>query len=205
MGCMVAATTHAPLAGAMLVYELCNQESVILPVLLATVISTLACRAMHPFSMYTAGLAALGVRQGVMADLVAMRKISVKQVAELPGVVILESASGTALLELAEQHGVRDAVVIDADGCYRGMITARELQSALLAREALAATVASDLMRTDIPFTTEDESMEIAFHKLSAKDVEAIAVVDITTHRLLGILTRERLLQTYGKELATAN
>jgi CBS domain-containing protein len=85
------------------------------------------------------------------------------------------------------------------------MITARELQSALLAREALAATVASDLMRTDIPFTTEDESMEIAFHKLSAKDVEAIAVVDITTHRLLGILTRERLLQTYGKELATAN
>ena len=205
MGCMVAATTHAPLAGAMLVYELCHQESVILPVLLATVISTLACRAMHPFSMYTAGLAALGVRQGVMADLVAMRKISVKQVAELPGVVILESASGTALLELAEQHGVRDAVVIDADGCYRGMITARELQSALLAREALAATVASDLMRTDIPFTTEDESMEIAFHKLSAKDVEAIAVVDITTHRLLGILTRERLLQTYGKELATAN
>ena len=203
MGCMVAATTHAPLAGAMLVYELCHQESVILPVLLATVISTLACRAMHPFSVYTAGLAALGVRQGVVADLVALRKIAVRQVAQPPGVVILDSASGTALLELAEKHGAHDAVVIDSEGCYRGMITARELQSALLAREALAATVASDLMRTDIPVTTEDESMEIAFHKLSAKDIDAIAVIDEPTKRLLGILTRERLLQAYGGDLTS--
>ena len=205
MGCMVAATTHAPLAGAMLVYELCHQETVILPVLLATVIATLACRAMHPFSVYTAGLAALVVRQGVVADLVALRKIAVREVAELPGVVILDSASGNALVELAETHGIRDAVVIDADGCYRGMITARELQSALLAREALAATVASDIMRTDIPVTTEDESMEIAFHKLSAKDVEVIAVVEGRTQRLLGVLTRERLLQAYGGKFTRAS
>jgi CBS domain-containing protein len=85
------------------------------------------------------------------------------------------------------------------------MITARELQSALLAREALSATVASDLMRTDIPVTTEDESMEIAFHKLSAKDIDAIAVIDEPSKRLLGVLTRERLLQAYGGELPINN
>jgi CBS domain-containing protein len=96
-------------------------------------------------------------------------------------------------------------VVIDSEGCYRGMITARELQSALLAREALAATVAADLMRTDIPVTTEDESMESAFHKLSAKDIDAIAVIDEPTKRLLGILTRERLLQAYGGDLTSGN
>jgi CBS domain-containing protein len=79
------------------------------------------------------------------------------------------------------------------------------LQSALLAREALAATVAADLMRTDIPVTTEDESMEIAFHKLSAKDIDAIAVIDEPTKRLLGILTRERLLQAYGGDLTSGN
>jgi CBS domain-containing protein len=95
--------------------------------------------------------------------------------------------------------------VIDSEGCYRGMISARELQSALLAREALAATVAADLMRTDIPVTTEDESMEIAFHKLSAKDIDAIAVIDEPSKRLLGVLTRERLLQAYGGELAINN
>jgi CIC family chloride channel protein len=202
MGCMVAATTHAPLAGAMLVYELCGQESVILPVLLATVVSTLVCRSIHPLSMYTAGLAALGVRQGVMADLAAMRRIAVRQAGHLPGAVLHEGASGTALVELAERHGVQEAMVVDGDGRYRGTITSRELQSALLSREALELTVAADLMRTDIPITHEDESMEMAFQKLSAKDVDSIPVVDPRTRRLLGVLTRERLMQAYSDELS---
>jgi chloride channel protein, CIC family len=202
MGCMVAATTHAPLAGAMLVYELCHQEAVILPVLLATVVATLACRAMHPLSMYTAGLASLGVRQGVMADLAMMRRMTVGQVGHLPGAVILDTAPGTAFLELADRHGVRDAVVVDDQGRYRGTVTAREMQSALLAREALPFTVAGDLMRTDIPVTDDGESIEVAFHKLSARDVDAIAVVERDTQRLVGVLTRERLMQAYAAELA---
>jgi CIC family chloride channel protein len=202
MGCMVAATTHAPLAGAMLVYELCRQESVILPVLLATVVSTLVCRSIHPLSMYTSGLAALGVRQGALADFAAMRRLSVRQVGHLPGAVLHEGAAGDALVELVERHGARDAVVIDGEGRYRGTITARELQSALLAREALGVTLAADLMRTDVPVTTEDESLEIAFHKLTARDVDAIPVVEPGSRRLLGVLTRERLMQAYADELA---
>jgi CIC family chloride channel protein len=202
MGCMVAATTHAPLAGAMLVYEACGEETVILPVLLATVVATLACRAMHPLSIYTSGLAALGVRQGVMGDLAIMRRITVREAGHLPGAVVVEDAPGTALVELAERHGALDAVVVDSQGRYRGMITARELQSALLSREALAAMLAADLMRTDVPVTHEDETMDTAFQKLSVREVDAIAVVDPATRRLLGVLTRERLMQAYGDVLS---
>ena len=202
MGCMVAATTHAPLAGAMLVYEACGEETVILPVLLATVVATLACRAMHPLSIYTTGLAALGVRQGVMGDLAIMRRITVRAAGHLPGAVVVEDAPGTALVELAERHGALDAVVVDAAGRYRGMITARELQSALLSREALAAMLAADLMRTDVPVTHEDETMDTAFQKLSVREVDAIAVVEPGSRRLLGVLTRERLMQAYGEALS---
>ena len=201
MGCMVAATTHAPLAGAMLVYELSRDETIIMPVLLATVVSTLACRAMHPLSMYTSGLAALGVRQGAMADLALLRRVTVGGIGHLPGTVLLDSAPGTALVELADREGVTDAVVVDAEGRYRGIVTAQELQSALLAREALAATTVADLMRTDLPTTSEDETLDVAFHKLSARSADAIAVVQPRTRRLLGILTRERLMQAYGAEL----
>jgi CBS domain-containing protein len=57
-------------------------------------------------------------------------------------------------------------------------------------------------MRTDVPVTTEDESLEIAFHKLTARDVDAIPVVEPGSRRLLGVLTRERLMQAYADELA---
>jgi CIC family chloride channel protein len=171
-------------------------------VLLATVVATLACRAMHPLSIYTSGLAALGVRQGVMGDLAIMRRITVREAGHLPGAVVVEDAPGTALVELAERHGALDAVVVDSQGRYRGMITARELQSALLSREALAAMLAADLMRTDVPVTHEGETMDTAFQKLSVREVDAIAVVDPATRRLLGVLTRERLMQAYGEVLS---
>ena len=128
--------------------------------------------------------------------------MTVGQVGHLPGAVILDTAPGTAFLELADRHGVRDAVVVDDQGRYRGTVTAREMQSALLAREALPFTVAGDLMRTDIPVTDDGESVEVAFHKLSARDVDAIAVVERDTQRLVGVLTRERLMQAYAAELA---
>ncbi|MFM1935784.1 MAG: hypothetical protein RI990_743 [Planctomycetota bacterium] len=202
MGCMVAATTHAPLAGAMLVYELCREEAVILPVLLATVVATLACRAMHPHSIYTAGLAALGVRQGALGDLAILRRLDVRSIGHLPGVVIAVDAPGSALVDLAEHHGALEAVVVDAEGRYRGMVTGRELQSVLLSREALAATLAADLMRTDLPTAREDDTLDVAFGKLSVPDVDSIAVVEPGTGRFMGTLTRERLMQAYAEELA---
>lgn len=202
MGCMVAATTHAPLAGAMLVYEVCRQETVILPVLLATVVATLACRAMHPLSVYTSALAELGVRQGAAADLAIMRRLDVRSVGHVTGAVVLDSAPGETLVRMAERYGSQDACVVDADGRYRGMITNRELQAAILARDGLAATLAGDLMRTDLPTVAESDSLAVAFERLSARGADAIAVIDPASGRYLGVLTRERLMQAYGDELA---
>ena len=202
MGCMVAATTHAPLAGAMLVYEVCRQETVILPVLLATVVATLACRAMHPLSIYTSALAELGVRQGAAADLAIMRRLDVRSVGHVTGAVVLDSAPGETLVRMAERYGSQDACVVDADGRYRGMITNRELQAAILARDGLAATLAGDLMRTDLPTVAESDSLAVAFERLSARGADAIAVIEPASGRYLGVLTRERLMQAYGDELA---
>jgi CIC family chloride channel protein len=185
----------------MLVYELTRDESIILPVLLATVVATLACRAIHPLSMYTSGLAALGVRQGAMADLAILRRMVVGDIGHLPGPVLLDEAPGTAVVELAEHHDAQDCAVVDATGRYRGFVTAREMQSALLSREALAATLVADLMRTDLPTTTETETLDLAFQKLATRDVDAIAVVDPADGSLRGTLTREGLMQAYAAEL----
>ncbi|MFM9170156.1 MAG: chloride channel protein, partial [Phycisphaerales bacterium] len=202
MGCMVAATTHAPLAGAMLVYEVCRQETVILPVLLATVVATLACRAMHPLSIYTSALAELGVRQGAAADLAIMRRLDVRSVGHVTGAVVLDGAPGETLVRMAERYGSQDACVVDAEGRYRGMITNRELQAAILARDGLAATLAGDLMRTDLPTVAESDSLADAVERLSARGADAIAVIDPSSGRYLGVLTRERLMQAYSDELA---
>jgi CBS domain-containing protein len=131
-----------------------------------------------------------------------MRRLDVRSVGHVTGAVVVDSAPGETLVRMAERYGSQDACVVDAEGRYRGMITNRELQAAILARDGLAATLAGDLMRTDLPTVGESDSLAVAFERLSARGADAIAVVEPSTGRYLGVLTRERLMQAYGGELA---
>jgi len=53
MAAMVAATTHAPLTGIIIVYEITRSEEIILPIMLAAVISVVAARLISHDSVYT--------------------------------------------------------------------------------------------------------------------------------------------------------
>ena len=53
MAAMTAATTHAPLLGAVMVFELSTDYAIVLPLLIATALATLTSRFLHPGSVYT--------------------------------------------------------------------------------------------------------------------------------------------------------
>lgn len=202
MGCMVAATTHAPMAGAMLVYELSHNETIILPALLCTVVATLAARALYPYSMYTAPLAAMGIRQGEMGDLTLLRRLTVADVGIETVPTIEPGASARALLQLAEEHALREVVVVDDRGRLAGLVTAADLQSVLVYREAAGALTVSDVMRANPPVTTPDETMDTVLQKLAACDVESVAVLhDRQGQELVGVITREQVVRAYDEAL----
>ena len=55
-----------------------------------------------------------------------------------------------------------------------------------------------EVLGRDASSTTLDTALE----KLSVREVDAIPVVDPGTRRLLGVLTRERMMQAYGEALS---
>ena len=61
MAAVAAATTHAPLMAAVLVFELSGDYHVVLPLLLATAAATLVSRRLRPASVYTEELRRRGV------------------------------------------------------------------------------------------------------------------------------------------------
>jgi CIC family chloride channel protein len=61
MAATTAATTHAPLMATMLAFELSGDYLIVLPLLLATGISTLLARRLHPDSIYTSELRRRGI------------------------------------------------------------------------------------------------------------------------------------------------
>lgn len=61
MAAMTAATTHAPLMAAVLVFELSGDYGIVLPLVFATALATLVSRAMRPDSIYTSELRRRGI------------------------------------------------------------------------------------------------------------------------------------------------
>ncbi|MBX3375056.1 MAG: chloride channel protein [Phycisphaeraceae bacterium] len=202
MAAMVAATSHAPMTGIFLVYEVTRSYEIILPLMFAAVISTIIARLVYRESAYTAPLAAAGIRLGGMSDFTVLRRITVSDVPLLPPVFVRQTDSAARLLELSERLGVHDFVVIDARNRYLGLVTSGDLRQTLVYREAVPLLQVAELLRDDLPTVTPEDTLDIVMERFAGHEVETLAVVhDQAGGEVIGLVTRGRLMRRYQAEL----
>lgn len=198
MAGVVAGTTHAPLAGAMLVYELSREPTILLPVILVAALGTIVARLLERHSVYTAELAALGVRLGSTADMSALRRMRVSEVQLKEPVFVRGSASASSLVALAD--GNEEFVVLDDAGNLEGMVGSRDLRIALVHREALPLLQVRDIARTNLRAVDRDMPLDQALDLLERGpipvkgDAGGSAVVT-------GVLTRSRVMKAWRRHL----
>ncbi|MBM43670.1 MAG: hypothetical protein CMJ36_01465 [Phycisphaerae bacterium] len=202
MAAMLAGTTHAPLTAILIVYEMTQSYQVIMPLMFAAVISTIVARSINRDSIYTSRLRKLGIHLGVMSDLTILRRMRVSDVALREPVVVSENDPAQVLLDLSVSKGVGDFIVVNDHGNYAGMVTADDLKSALVYREAIPLLQINELERSNLPTVTTDDSLDTVLEKFSRNDVEALPVfaADDIEHPV-GLITRNRLMQIYQAEL----
>jgi CIC family chloride channel protein len=201
MAAVVAATTHAPLTGIVLVYEVTRNYSLMLPLMLTAVIATIVARILTRESIYAADLKAMGVSIGRMSDLTLLRRMSVRNVPMIPPVIVHENESGQRLLELSERFSVNDFVVVDDEDRYLGLVTGSDLNQALVYREAIPLLQVGELERKDLPTVHQNDTLDVVLDKFSANDVQSLAVIVPETKVVLGLITRARLMREYQREL----
>lgn len=204
MAAVVAATTHAPLTGILIVYEITRSYQIILPLMLAAVISTVVVRLIMPHSIYTLKLARRGIHLGAMSDLTILRRLVVNDVPLAPPVVVHPDDSAQRLLDLSEQKHVTDFVVADRQNHYIGLVTGADLKEALVYREAIPLLQVNELQRTDLPTVTTEDTLDIVMDKFATHDVQSLAVLDTDGEgAVLGLITRSRLMRQYQIALST--
>jgi CIC family chloride channel protein len=195
MAGVVAGTTHAPLAGAMLVYELSREPSILLPVILVAALATIVARLLERHSLYTAELAPLGVRLGSASDLSGLRRMRVGDVQLREAVTVRGSAPASSLIELA--RGSEEFVVLDDSGTLEGMIGARDLRIALVNREALPLLQVRDIARTGVRAIDRDLPLD---HALDRIERGSLPVRD-EKGQIAGVLTRGRLMRAWRRHM----
>ncbi|MCK5795581.1 MAG: chloride channel protein [Deltaproteobacteria bacterium] len=201
MGAVVGATTHAPLTAILIVFELCDHHSIMLPLMLATVIATALAMALHRESIYTEKLVRRGAGSGgeetPSERVLAMR---VREVMQPLAATVRPNARLAVIVNQAHAHDTHDVYVVDTDRSVLGVVTmddvASHVQDPMARRKRLRA---STLMRA-VATVTAETSIAECMKALEERKHEELPVVD-EKMRLIGAISRGDLLAYTSREV----
>jgi CIC family chloride channel protein len=201
MGAVVAATTHAPLTAMVIVFELTNRISIMLPLMLSCFLSAAISMRLGRESIYTMKLVRRGAWTGIGDEEEVMSATRVSTLAR-PAPQVLQPE--TSLIEVAHQlidgHH-RHMYVVDAGSRPIGVVLMEDVAAITRDEEVLQhLLVAADMMRPLQGRAQECDSLADCLELFSKRPVVELPVVD-GVGRVSGVLTRADVIAHYNREV----
>ena len=200
MGALVAATSHAPLTGIVIMFELTGDYEIILPVMLACILSTVIASSLKEESIYTQKLKWKGItlRQG--REETILRHLSVGDVLRRDYRSFREDAPLPSLLGEALGSTQTTFPLVAPEGELAGVIRVQDLHRALDDRSALEGVLmAADLAVPSKALGAED-TVEDALDLLTETGADLLPVTD-AEGRLQGVVLASDVMERYSHEL----
>ena len=202
MAATFAGAARAPITAILIVFEMSNDYRLILPLMLATVISTFIAQHIHPESIYTLKLARRGIviRHGRDVDI--MQSITVEQAMQRSPATVQEDLPVSELGQAFTAAHVHGFPVVNDKGELVGIVALSDYERAV-GREDFDKLRVGDIMTRDLVVVYPDENLWEALRKLEVRDVSRLPVVSRRDpRRLLGIIRRRDILRAYNVAVA---
>lgn len=198
MAALIASTTHAPVMAATLGFELSEDYSLVLPLLLSTIIAAEVSRRLRPDSVYTEELRRSGIPwRGSLTERLA-RAVSARDILVSDPPVVASEAPIQAALRALQAPNAR--VVYVPGEPLRGidLHEAKKLWAGQTPANGLTAGDVAHPVQTALP----EETLLDLSEKLWASDWGEIPVVEPgPPQRLIGVVTRRILLGAMDREI----
>ncbi|MCB9554603.1 MAG: chloride channel protein [Deltaproteobacteria bacterium] len=200
MGAVVAATTHAPLTAILIVFELCNRHSIILPLMFACTLASLLSSALARESIYTVKLKRRSALRAAMGGQSAQFAASDIGTLMTPTRArVWPTASLAEIVDRATACHAHTIYVTDHKRRLLGFVTmddvASHIQDDLTQRRKLRA---KDVMHAAETLRPE-HSLERCLTLLQNPMADEVPIVDGRL-RLIGRITRADLVRYYSRE-----
>jgi len=198
MAAVFAGAAHAPITAVIILFEMTNDYRIILPLMLATVVSVLLTQRLRRDSIYTLKLARRGVRLEQGRDVDVMQGVLVAE-AMTTNVDTVDADLSLADLDFAfhetHHHGFP---VLNTDGELFGLITVQDLERAK-ERGPIDGLCVRDIATQSLLVAYPDEPVWAALKRLGTRDVGRLPVVDRQNpKRLLGAIRRHDIVRAYN-------
>ncbi|WIB59595.1 chloride channel protein [Curtobacterium sp. MCLR17_007] len=145
MAAVFAGSTRAPITAGIMLFELTGDTALLLPIVVAVVIATAVSKVLSRDTIYTLKLSRRGVD---LTDSAARAPAgaTVGASARPLGPVLPSTATAAQVLEVLEDHEGDPVVLVDADGEFAGVVSARSVGDAVLGDRDFAARPATEVV-----------------------------------------------------------
>ena len=202
MAGLVAGATRAPMTALFIVFDLTNDYTIVLPLMIVTVIAYLIARRYSRHGLYDGWLARRGERLSHGADRGVMDRILAGEALDRQAVTVGAGATLADIVTAASSTRHTTIPVLEDDGMLLGVITYHDLRQAMLDRGDLAPLLLAADLAEPTEVVTPRHSLQDALREMNARALDALPVVEsVVTPRFLGILSRADVLAAYEREL----
>jgi len=201
MAATFSAVARAPLTSILIVFEITGDYGLVLPLMIATAISTILAGRVRPESAYTAPLARMGihpVHAGVtdLLDTVKVGDVVTSEAISVDPAATLGEVQG--ILQRHRLHGVP----VVADGHLVGLVAESDIVRAGGPSDQVTAAKA---MTPNLATVNPDTRVSEALERMAALGVGRLPVVDAAhPDRLVGMFRREDVVAAYHSALSAA-
>ena len=200
MGAVVSGTTHGPLSAILILFEMTGDYKIILPLMIACIISSLASGQLLKESIYTLKLARRGVNIRAGKEVNVLKSIPVKDVMNPEIETIPESLNLGRLAERISKSKYNSFPVVDEEGNLTGILSFLDYHDAAFDEHLKDLVVAKELATHKVVTISLDDNLYNALEKITSKDFSILPVVSPDdASKLLGILTRRDIIGAYNK------
>jgi len=106
------------------------------------------------------------------------------------------------LIDQAAETEAVDFVVVNENGVYQGMVTGKDIRTALLEPEAVSLLLVGELQRPDVPTVAPRETLDVVLDRFAHHDVDSLPVASADDQtRVIGLVSRQAVIQRYQAEL----
>jgi len=174
MGALTAGVMRAPLTVILILFEVTGQYEIVLPIMFASVTSSLIARLAYRHSMESYVLEKEGVRLGFGIALSVAENISIFDVMKTDYVKFNNSESATSMIDVFFNTPESTFLVVDNKGIFSGIISLNEMRM-LLREDYLVGLIAEDITKKNVPVLYDTSKLDEALKLLEISDYDNAA------------------------------
>jgi len=203
MASFFSGTMHAPMTAIMILFEMTGNYQLILPLMLASVISSIISGLLSKDSIYTLKLTRRGIHLNPVQDVDVMQGVTVGEVMSTDFLSIQNNQTIQDLAELLSKTHITGIPVLNDVDQMMGVVTMNDLESAKKGKLPESTPVSNISSLDDILVTYPDEPMWQAIYRMSSHNISMLPVVlKNNPQQLVGILYRRDVIKAYDRAIA---